>query len=109
MLERAMNDVVTYWEKTGATDRYGKPILSAPVQIKCRWEDRQSQIVNKHGTEIISKSRVFAREALDIDGYVAKGVVADTDPSPLDNAFEIQQVSTTPDLRSLKTLTTAYL
>lgn len=109
MLEHAMNDVVTYWEITGATDRYGKPLLTSPVQIKCRWEDKQSQIISKHGTEIISKTRIFTRTSLNIDGYVAKGVVADADPRPLDTAFEIQQVSTTPDLRSLKTLITAYL
>jgi hypothetical protein len=109
MLERALNDTVTYWEKTGATDRYGKPVLSSPVQIKCRWEDRQSQIVNKQGTEVISKSRVFTLTPISIDGYLARGTIASSDPRPLDDAFEIQQVSSTPDLRSLKSLVTVYL
>jgi len=104
-----LNQVATYWNKTGDTDRYGKPVLSAPVWILVRWEDRQTQILNKAGVEVISKSRVYCQAVLSLDGYLALGTYSDADPRPLDNAYEIQPVSTTPDLSSLESLTTVYL
>jgi hypothetical protein len=109
MIASMLNQVATYWEKTGQTDRYGKPALTAPVQLPCRWEDRQTQIMNKQGAEVISKSRVYCSTTISLDGYLALGTFADADPRPLDNAYEVQQVSTTPDLRALETLTTVYL
>jgi hypothetical protein len=109
MLANALNQVATYWGDTGNTDRYGKPILSAPVQIACRWEDRFTQIVSKVGTQITSKSRVFILGSVTMDGYLALGERTEIDPRPLDGAFEIQQLSETPNLRSLQSLTTVYL
>lgn len=104
-----LNQTATYWQKTGDTDRYGKPILTAPVQIPVRWEDRMTQILNKSGAEVVSRTRIFCKVPVALDGYLALGVFADADPRPLDNAFEVQQVSTTPDLSSLESLTTVYL
>lgn len=109
MLLSGLNQVVTYWSPTGDADRYGKPILNAPVQIQARWEDKQTQIVNKQGSEVLSKARVFTLIEVDIDGYIAKGTFADTDPRPLDAAWSVQQVSTTPNLRNMQTLFTVYL
>ncbi len=105
----ALRQTATYWAPTGTTDRYGKPALSTPQQIACRWEDRQSQIISKTGENTISKSRVYTQVGVDIDGYLALGDLSDIDPRSLDDAFEVQQVSTTPDLRGLQALVTVYL
>lgn len=105
----SLNQVATYWSPTGNTDRYGKPLLNAPIQIECRWEDRRSQVIGKMGTEIVSKSRVFCEREIDEDGYLELGTVGAADPRGRDNAWEVQQVSKTPDLRNLQSLTTVYL
>lgn len=34
-------------------DKSGKPLLSPPVQICCRWEEKQTQMVNEKGEDIL--------------------------------------------------------
>jgi len=109
MLSRATTEIATYWAPTGDTDRYGKPVLGAPQTITVRWEDRLTQVINKSGEQIMSKARVYSLTPIDMDGYLAQGTHSDTDPRPLNVAFEVQAIATTPDLRSLKSLSTAYL
>lgn len=109
MLDRGFNQTATYWSPTGANDKYGKPTLNSPVQITCRWEERQTQIMSKMGVLTISKARIFTKSAIDMDGYLALGTHTEADPRPLDTAFQVQQVSSMPNLRNLQSLTTVYL
>ena len=108
MVTPNLPQTATYWA-AGSTDRYGKPVLSAPVQIRCRWEDSNQQVMSKKGEEIISKARVFLASDVSLDGYLLLGTSAVGDPTPLNNAYEIQAKTTTPDLRGLQSLTTVYL
>lgn len=108
-MQLVLPQTATYWAPSAGTDRYGKPTSSAPVQLACRWEDRTSVVMGKGGEEITSKTRVFFDQDVDIDGYLMLGVSTALDPSPLDDAYEIQAKSTTPDLRGLQSLTTVYL
>jgi hypothetical protein len=104
-----LRQTATYWAPSGSTDRYGKPTLAAPVQVSCRWEDKTSAVISKKGEEIISKSRVYLIQDIDIDGFLFLGTSASTDPASIDDAHEIQAVSKTPDLSNLQSLTTVYL
>lgn len=109
IVSSSLGQTLTYWAP-GAKDLYGKPSFSTPVQLPCRWEDKNESVINKTGEQIVSKSRVFLlNQDLDIDGYVLLGVSAAADPSILDDAREIQQIGKTPDLRNLKSLNTLYL
>lgn len=108
-IARALNQTLTYWEPTGVSDTFGKPIWKNPVQLPCRWEDKQQEIVSKTGEEVISKSRIFLLSQMNINGYVFLGESSERDPTKVDGAWEVQQVGTTPDLRNLKQLTTVYL
>lgn len=105
---RNLNQTLTYWPP-GAVDRYGKPQPGSPVQKPCRWEDRSDQIISKTGQEIVSKSRVFLAEDVDIDGYVYLGVSSASDPTTVSGAQQIQAKSKHPDLRNLRQLVTLYL
>ena len=111
LASRHLKQTMTYWAPSSTTDINGKPTSSASVQIACRWEDRTEQLKGKNGEDIISKTRVFVDGAVNIDsdGYVALGVVVGTDPSVLDNAFEIQAIGKMPDLRAVKQLKVLYL
>lgn len=106
---RNMRDVITYWATTGVRDTYGKPTYDAPVQIMGRWEDMQQLILSKHGKEYVSKSRVLVIETLTKDGYLYLGTSEAVDPTTVANAWEIQALGRLNDLRSMSSLTTAYL
>lgn len=109
---RHLKQDATYWAPSTTTDVNGKPVSSAPVVLKCRWEDKQEQIKAKSGEDVISKSRVFIDGNaidIDLDGYIALGVRTDIDPSQSEDAFEIQALGKTPDLRSIRNLTVIYL
>ena len=108
-MQLVLPQIATYWAPSADTDRYGKPVSSAPVQLACRWEDRTSVVMGKAGEEITSKTRVFFAQDVDIDGYLMLGESNAIDPAPLDEAYEIQAKSTTPNLRGLQSLTTVYL
>jgi len=107
-LTKNLHDDVTYWQITG-TNRYGKTTFGAPVVLKGRWEERSEMIRAKNGQEIVSKSRVYLLEDVELDGYLYLGVSNDADPSAIDGAYEIQMKGRIPDLRNLTTLYTAFL
>jgi len=111
MSQRHLNQTLTYWAPSAkdSTNLYGKPTSSAPVQLRCRWEDRNEQLRNKSGEEFISKSRVFVEEVIDIDGYVFLGTSVTSDPVSEPEAKEIQAIGRQPDLRGLRNLTVIYL
>ena len=107
--ERNLRQICTFWQKTG-TDQYGKPTFAAPVVLNCRWEDINEKVIDKHGSEIVSKSRIFTAAQLSPEGYLAPGSYA-SEPNPLDIpvAEEIRQHKIVPDLRNLKNLYTTWL
>lgn len=108
-LLRKLQQTCTYWAPTGQTDLYGKPIWSEPRQLPCRWENNQSQVMSKSGSEIVSKARVYLAETVSTDGYLLLGESSEADPTEVEGAEDIQNVGTTPDLRNLQQLTTVYL
>jgi hypothetical protein len=108
-LEHKLNQVCTYWEPSGGSDLYGKPLWNTPVELKCRWENNQTQIMAKTGQEVVSKARVYLAQPVSVDGYLFLGTSEETDPTTVVGAESIQNVGTTPDLRNLKQLTTVYL
>lgn len=108
-LARAMRQTCTYWTPTGDTDIYGKPIWSAPVQLPCRWENNQSQIVSKTGEEVVSKARVYLLVDINVNGYLYLGETTEADPTKVKGSEDIQAVGTSPDLRNVEQLTTVYL
>jgi len=113
MSVRHLNQTLTYWAPPadGSTNLYGKPTSVAPVQYKCRWENKTETLQNKNGEEFTSKTRIFldGSSAISLDGYVFLGVSAAPDPTSVAGAQEIQQTGNTPDLRGMKSLTTIYL
>jgi hypothetical protein len=108
-MQLVLPQTATYWEASNDTDRYGNKTFSAPVQVPCRWEDRVQTVMSKRGEEFTSKARVFFASDKSLDGYLYLGVSSDPDPTGLDDVYEIQAKTTTPDLRGLQSLTTVYL
>lgn len=103
-----LNQVATLWTRTGL-DRYGKGTYERTDDLACRWEDRSELILNKHGQEIVSRSRVFFGQDIPLEAYLYLGSSAASDPTTVKGAFEVQQRKMTPDLRNLQQLHVAFL
>lgn len=108
-LTRHLHQTATYWATDGTTDLYGKPVYSAPVTFKCRWETKNELFQSKSGEEKTSKSKVISVTPMKIDGWLFLGVSVVTDPTKVTDAWEIQGLGVFPDLRGLKELTVAFL
>ena len=102
-LERQnLHDRAILWTKTG-DDYQGEPIISDPVEIACRWEDRKSQSMNAENTLIGLDATVHVRQDVAVDSLMMKGTLSDItgtgfdDPNP-----EIMQVKTVQKMTDLK-------
>lgn len=106
--ERNLTQTATYWEPD-SEDKFGKKTFKDPVYICCRWEDRAEMVFDKTGQQVVTKSRVFFKQDISLDGYICLGEETTDDPTLLSNAYEVRQVARVPDLRNLTTLYTVYL
>ena len=105
--ERNLRQVLTYWEVLD-TDEYNRPVFGPPQHLPCRWEDVAELVIDKHGEEIKSKSRIFLAVPIRAEGYVLLGESAVSTPS-LSGGEEVRQVKMVPDLRNLKQMYTVWL
>jgi len=105
--ERNLLQTLTYWEQTGS-DQYNKPIFADPISLRCRWEDVVEKVIDKHGEEIVSKSRIFLAVPIRAEGYVLQGESTSMTPLVI-GAEEVRQVKSVPDLRNMKQMYTVWL
>lgn len=103
-----LKQTCTFWKQTG-TDIQGAPTFNTPVTLPCRWEDASELFYNKHGQEVVSKSKVFLASDVSLEGYLYLGASVVTNPRSLSGASEIQMVKRIPDLRAIKTMYVAFL
>ena len=130
--ERNLRQTLTYWEQDG-TDQYNKPNLISPVQLPCRWEDNIELVIDKHGQEFKSKSRIFLAVPIRAEGYVLQGAFTEwllqggfwdvngvwideatwsgglISPLRIRGIQEVRQVKGVPDLRNMKQMYTVWL
>jgi len=102
-----LRQTLTYWAP-GPRDISGAPTFAAPVQLKCRWEDKAELVRNSRGEEIVSKSRAFLTSSVVPEGYMYLGSSAEEDPREVTGALEIAYVSATPDIAALQELKVAW-
>lgn len=103
---RKMYQTATYWAPGGRTVT-GQATFLAPVNISCRWEDKQTLIKNKEGKDVVSDATVYTDRPLAIEGYLKLGVSVETDPRSV--AREIQAVGKTVNVRARKRLNKVLL
>ena len=58
LLTRTCTQTAVYWG-TPVDDGYGGRTFADPVEISCRWEDKNQKLTASNGEEFISRSRVF--------------------------------------------------
>jgi hypothetical protein len=106
--ERGLLQDATAW--VVAPDGAGGDTFSAPVAVKCRWEDRAEKFVGPlDRDEHISMAVVYVDRNLAVGDYLFQGVSVAANPSLVAGAYKIRRFDKTPDLRNLLVLRKAYL
>jgi len=96
------------WDSPVA-DGYGGHTFDAPVQIRCRWDDEQTLVLDENGNEVVSGATVYPdrtpTKGTDGWGYMYEGTLAsiagvNTDPRAVDGARKILIVGKVPSLKN---------
>lgn len=120
-ISKYLNQTAIYWGNP-VIDGYGNLSFDDPVEIRCRWQESNEEVLSKEGTAFVSHTSVLVGEDLDEGGYLMLGVLEDiaesasmsdsesessvdyNHPSPegLSDAFPIRVFQTIPDKRAQK-------
>lgn len=92
-----MKHAATYWGPI-VNNGYGSGTFLAPVEIICRWEDKQEKFTDTQGDERISSAVVYPGVELLAGGWLARGVTAEADPRNVPTSFEIKAYAENPSL-----------
>lgn len=100
-------------------DQFGKPVLAAPIELTCRWEDTIEEVLSVDGEKTLTKAKVFVGQDVANRGVMIKGELGtitdqinpynnvDTFGTPL--AHRIIRYTSTPDIKYRKIVRIAYL
>lgn len=119
IIKRMRKQDAVYWALASVEsggddfDDYGQPILTDPVEVKCRWEDKSEEFVAANGTKMLSHAVVYVDRDVDVGGVLMLGEL--TDITDADNvrenagAWEIKRFDKIPNLRATEFLRIAFL
>lgn len=111
-----LKQTCVYWANP-VEDGYGKQTFDDPVELACRWEDKQQIIGTITGNQIIgfqnmSRAIVYLGQDVDVDGMLMLGTLDDLtessgdssgeyyDPQQRDDTYIIKRFEKTPALHS---------
>lgn len=91
-ITRNLRQTAVYWGGP-QDDGYGKLTFDDPVEISCRWEDKQQIIGTITGNQIIgfqnlSRAIVYVSQDVDVDGMLMLGTLDDLEDSSGDSSGE---------------------
>lgn len=72
----SLHDYAVVWEASGY-DENGETIISAPVEIRCRWENAQSSVVSPDGRVIGVEAIAVVTEDIKADSIIWQGRYSD--------------------------------
>lgn len=104
-IRRTLVQTAVYWgNPTG--DGEGGNTYDAPVEVKCRWQDRKQVIMEDNGEKMLSRALAFVEQELDYNGLLYLGTLADldstqeADPSTITDICIIKRFEKIPALAS---------
>jgi len=111
-VKRYLKQDAVYWGVSDF-DGNGKPIYEQAIEIKCRWEDKGEQYVDKTGHDHVSNSVVIVDRDLVEQGVLWLGKLQDVESqqAPLENegAYEIKKRDKIPDRATKKFFRRVFL
>jgi len=114
-ISRLLNQTAVYWASP-VPDGRGGNTFTAGVEVDCRWEDKAVRFIDgQSGEEVLSRSRVFLGQDVDLGGYLFLGELDDLtsaageDPTEEAEAYMIRSNERMPDVKGQIRLRTAML
>jgi hypothetical protein len=108
IIERSYVQTAVYWGSP-IPDGYGGHTFANPIEVDCRWEDKEQFLGSQVGGEVtggllLSRSIVFVKQDMDEEGYLYFGTLDDLDldsndyidPKEVDKAYIIKRFEKTP-------------
>lgn len=87
-------------------DGYGSFIFDAPIEIKCRWENKSEVMLGADGREFTCNSSLLVTQDVDLQGFMFRGTLADlagedlTKPQGIKNTYIINRFDKIPMVKS---------
>ena len=85
-----------------------------PVEIACRWEDRQESMTDGKGEAFVSRAAVYSATEMVLGGYIYLGTLDDlasdeVNPQTLKSAYEIRAAGPARDHLGIEWARAAWL
>lgn len=103
---RSLKQTAVYWGAP-VDDGYGGYAFDDPVEIICRWENKNEVFTDKAGNELTARSIVYSDQDVDNEGFLYLGTLDDfdstddiTDPVTIETAYQIKRFDNLPAHRS---------
>ena len=116
IIKKVLKMRAAYWEP-GSPDDAGNKTFAAPVEIKCRWEERVQEFSGTNNEAMLSNAVVYVDrdvktlgvlKLLEV-GQTLNGLTSTTNPFANDKAWEIKRFDKLPTIKATQFVRTAYL
>ena len=103
---RNLKQTALYWA-TPMPDGWGGNTWDDPVELDCRWEQKQELFIDAHGDEVRSAAVVYLDQDVDTGGFLMLGDLDDISsssesPDDVGEAFEIRGFAKIPNIKGTK-------
>ena len=87
------------WQRVDTETRYGKARVSAPINVRCRWQDTDQSGPSQEVTQEQYPRSIFVGQEVQLGSYIwGPGKIKDLPAAPV--YFEVVGKDKTPDLKS---------
>ena len=102
-IETICVQTAVHWTNNG-TDGFGKTSFALPVEIKCRWVEKDEMSVDDNGKEFVSKAEIIITQDIARTDYLYLGTLVDiaseADPKNVEGANEVKRFTKVPMIKS---------
>jgi hypothetical protein len=111
LLTRTCKQTCVFWGSPNE-DGYAGQTWANPIELKCRWEDKEQLLQLDDGTQISSRAVVYVLQDVDLEGMMYLGTLDDLydiadssmgaldNPKEFDKAYVIKKFEKSPALGS---------
>ena len=83
-----LSQIAVYWANP-TNDGYGTFTYDDPIEIECRWEDKDQMVQDDKGVMITSRSHAYVGQDVEIEGLLYLGRLDDLDSAQEDDPATI--------------------
>lgn len=119
LITRMRKQKAVYWSRLKdvnnqpLSDKFGQPAYNDPVEVDCRWDDKQEHLLTPAGTTIDSVATVYPSVVPIVGDLLWKGLLSEATNQQLvpgsPGVFEIKIAEIIPDRKAKENLHIARL